>query len=102
MFDLPEPHQRVACRFRKRMSRHHCEGVGGLGAADSGSRRSDASNRVTAVGAVGERCRLNSRSNLNILSEARVRAPKLISHQLSVDPIDEKLCPSLVSREVRR
>src|ERR1700756_461128 len=64
----------------------------------SGSRRSDDSNPVTAVGAIGERYRLNSRGNLNILSEARVYAPELISHQISVDPIEEKLCPSLVSR----
>jgi hypothetical protein len=68
----------------------------------SGSQRSDDSNPVTAVGAVGERCRLNSRGDLNILSEARVHALELISHRISVDPIEEKLCPSFVSREVRR
>jgi hypothetical protein len=42
------------------------------------------------------------RGNLNILSEARIHAPELISHRISVDPIDEELRPSLVSREVRR
>jgi len=68
----------------------------------SGRRRSDDSNTVTAVGAVEESCRLNSRGNLNILSEARIHAPELISHQVSVDPMEEELCPSLVSREVRR
>ena len=66
-----------------------------------GSRRSDNSNPVTAVGAVDKSCRLN-RGNLNILGEARMHAPELISHRISVDPIDEELCPSLVSREVRR
>jgi hypothetical protein len=46
----------------------------------------------------------DSRSNLNILSEARVRAPELISHQISADPIDEKLCPlwSVEKFELRR
>jgi hypothetical protein len=41
--------------------------------------------RVTAVGAVNESCRLN-RGNLNILSEARIHAPELISYQVSGDP----------------
>ena len=67
----------------------------------SGSRRSDHSNTATAVGAAGETCGLNS-GNLNILSEARIHAPELISDQVSVDPTEEVLCPSLVSREVRR
>src|SRR5207248_586128 len=66
-----------------------------------GSRRSDHSNTATAVGAAGETCVLNS-GNLNILSEARIHAPELISDQVSVDPTEEVLCPSLVSREVRR
>ena len=65
-----------------------------------GNRRSDHSNTATAselqVRPVG-----NS-GNLNILSEARIHAPELISDQVSVDPIEEVLCPSLVSREVRR
>src|SRR6202047_185679 len=47
----------------------------------------------------GETCGLNS-GNLNILSEARIHAPELISDQVSVDPIEEVLCSSLVSREV--
>jgi hypothetical protein len=68
----------------------------------SGSRRSDDSNPVTAVGAGDESCRLNSRGNFNILSEAWIHAPELISDRISVNPIDEELCPSLVSREVRR
>jgi hypothetical protein len=51
-----------------------------IGADDRpASQRSDDSNPVTAEGAVGERCRLNSRGNLNILSEARVHALELIS-----------------------
>ena len=41
---------------------------------------------ATAVGAVDESCRLN-RGNLNILSEARIHAPELISYQVSGDPI---------------
>src|SRR6202047_1211061 len=49
----------------------------------------------------GETCGLNS-GNLNILSEARIHAPELISDQVSIDPIEEVLCSSLVSREVRR
>jgi hypothetical protein len=53
------------------------------------------------LGAAGETCGLNS-GNLNILSEARIHASELISDQVSVDPIEEVLCPSLVSREVRR
>jgi hypothetical protein len=64
--------------------------------------RSDDSNPVTAIGAVDESCRLNSRGNLNILSEAWIHVPELISYRISVSPIDEELCPSLVSREVRR
>ena len=63
--------------------------------------RSDHSNTATAVGVAGETCGLNS-GNLNILSEARIHAPELISDQVSVDPTEEVLCPSLVSREVRR
>jgi hypothetical protein len=73
-----------------------------IGAGEaSGSRRSDHSHTATAVGAAGETCGLNS-DNLNILSEARIHAPELISDQLSVDPTEEVLCPSLVSGEVRR
>jgi hypothetical protein len=53
------------------------------------------------VGAACETCGLNS-GNLNILSEARIHTPELISDQVSVDPIDEVLCSFLVSREVRR
>ena len=53
------------------------------------------------VAAAGETCGLNS-ANLNILSEARIHAPELTSDQVSVDPIEEVLCSSLVSREVRR
>jgi hypothetical protein len=67
----------------------------------SGSRRSDHSNTANGVGAAGETCGLNS-GNLNILSEARIHAPELISDRVGVDPIEEVLCPSLVSREVRR
>ena len=48
-----------------------------------------------------ETCGLNS-GNLNILSEARIHAPELISDQVSIDQIDEVFCPSLVSIEVRR
>ena len=40
--------------------------------------------------------------NLNFLREARIHAPKLLSHRTSVEPIEEELCSSLVSREVRR
>src|ERR1700730_17438413 len=72
------------------------------GGLSSGGRRADISNTVTAVGAVDESCRLSSRGNLNILSEARIHAPELISHQINGDPIEEELCQSLVSREVRR
>jgi hypothetical protein len=57
---------------------------------------------VPAVGAVDESCRLNSRGNFDILSGAWINAPELISYRISVNPIDEELCPSLVSREVRR
>ena len=64
--------------------------------------RSDDSNPVPAVGAVDESCRLNSKGNFNILSEAWIHAPELISYRISVSPIDEELCPSLVSRQVRR
>src|SRR6202049_4194678 len=67
----------------------------------SGSRRSDHSQHGYGVGAAGKTCGLNS-GNLNILSEARIHAPELISDQVSVDPIEEVLCSSLVSREVRR
>jgi hypothetical protein len=52
-----------------------------------GSRRSDDSNPVTAVGAVDERCRLNSRGDFNILSEAWIHAPELMSYRISVNPI---------------
>jgi hypothetical protein len=37
---------------------------------------------VTAVGAADNVCRLNSRGDLNILSEAGIHAPQLISYQL--------------------
>lgn len=66
------------------------------------SRRSDDNNPVTAIDVVDDSGRLNSRGNLDILSDARINAPELISHQISIHPIEEELCPSLVSREVRR
>ena len=37
---------------------------------------------VTAVGAADNICRLNSRGDLNILSEAGIHVPQLISYQL--------------------
>jgi hypothetical protein len=36
------------------------------------------------------------------LSDARIHAPELISYRISVDPIEEELCPSLVSWSVEK
>jgi len=63
--------------------------------------QSDDNNPVTAIEIVDHGCRLSSRGNLYILTDARIDA-ELISYQISVDPIEKELCPPLVSREVRR
>ena len=64
--------------------------------------QSENNNPITAIEIVDHICRLSSRRNLYILTDARIHAPELISYQISADPIEKELCPSLVSREVRR
>jgi hypothetical protein len=58
------------------------------------------SDRPVAVENVDDRCRLNS-GDINVSSNARIPAAKLVCYQLGSISIAEDLGPSLIGREMR-